>query len=871
MESDLDFFPDYLNGYQFDDGEGEEVEEEEIKYHYIEILDAPRELLPPVELTLKDLSHIANELGLIKLCWPEIEHPEFENRVNFPESYLANSNKEKLLLLYTENFRRQFSYKYPHRKQLFLASNNECGMQKMVCNTIRLTTLPYPEIETWQDCAKFVGNALRFEPFEIPTLIPNRFYSPHTTFVRKSGQPHELACVLCSLLIGLGYDAYVVFGYAVRDITLRIMSRVDSPYPPDEKQEDVRDEGEDNKKYTVKPPRDLRSKFLLMMEQKKIDQIKAEQEREAELERQREEEEERPPPDDLEGMRFHFWVLIRTEGRAIDENTFVEPSTGYAHPVNSPLYSGIESVWNHLNYWVNMQDCKEGLGTIDYNLHDVEKWEHLLIGEPTQWRVTVENLNMDDEEAALAKIMEEKHLDMPISWSMKISIPHKALKQKYPEGMISTWYKKTLVEEYAPYIQYDGLLTKIMRYKDFDCTECITVEQIYENRQDKLKKIVYDLKSDLVTEYFGPGREDAVIEHTYSNKDTDSNKRIIKFNHKARYDGLEKIEFEREHMVEYYIDRDDLFYFREVFYARKGQPPPGFTESHRKLILRIIEKYERNHKVPASHDIATREFAIVDRQILLKYHFGEGRVTCSTRNFNKPSIAESGEGMKFTPELTWGYVAEIGAKPPTQLELFLLFQKMLKEEEKSLSRIREIEDQVAEFLTLRDHEMAFPKLDVSLFNIEQNEEYRQGMLEKEKQEQEYKEREIEDAGVEYLTPYLTLLGNPESVTPVEAFKIKEKCLSDFKQLLLNRAICIQKQFEHWTQYLKDRQQWYNINQDTVTEEDEIKYFQEVNDLTFLLQCYEIRLARHRDLSFFRYEAVVRYLNAQLKPLIETFG
>ncbi|EFA07399.2 hypothetical protein TcasGA2_TC016381 [Tribolium castaneum] len=171
MESDLDFFPDYLNGYQFDDGEGEEVEEEEIKYHYIEILDAPRELLPPVELTLKDLSHIANELGLIKLCWPEIEHPEFENRVNFPESYLANSNKEKLLLLYTENFRRQFSYKYPHRKQLFLASNNECGMQKMVCNTIRLTTLPYPEIETWQDCAKFVGNALRFEPFEIPTLI----------------------------------------------------------------------------------------------------------------------------------------------------------------------------------------------------------------------------------------------------------------------------------------------------------------------------------------------------------------------------------------------------------------------------------------------------------------------------------------------------------------------------------------------------------------------------------------------------------------------------------------------------------------------------------------------------------------------------
>lgn len=77
--------------------------------------------------------------------------------------------------------------------------------------------------------------------------------------------------------------------------------------------------------------------------------------------------------------------------------------------------------------------------------------------------------------------------------------------------MLSTWYKKTLVEEYAPYIQYDGLVTKIMRFKDFFCTECVIVEQIYENRQDKLRKIVYDLKSDIVKEYFGPGREDAVI------------------------------------------------------------------------------------------------------------------------------------------------------------------------------------------------------------------------------------------------------------------------------------------------------------------------------------------------------------------------
>ena len=85
------------------------------------------------------------------------------------------------------------------------------------------------------------------------------------------------------------------------------------------------------------------------------------------------------------------------------------------------------------------------------------------------------------------------------------------LKQKYPEGVMTTWYKRTLVEEYAPYVQYDGMVVKITRFKDFDCTIPTRVEDLYENRQDKLRKIVFDYNTQYITEYFGPGREDAVI------------------------------------------------------------------------------------------------------------------------------------------------------------------------------------------------------------------------------------------------------------------------------------------------------------------------------------------------------------------------
>lgn len=158
-----------------------------------------------------------------------------------------------------------------------------------------------------------------------------------------------------------------------------------------------------------------------------------------------------------------------------------------------------------------MQNSCKNLAEIDYNLHDISKWEHLLIGEPITWRETAEDFNMDDEEKALAKIMEEKHLDMPISWSEKISIPHNVLAEKYPDGMIKTWYKKTLVEEYAPYVNYDGLVTKITRYADFDCTDCTRIEHVYKNRQDYLVKIIYNTKNNQVTEYFENGRDDAVI------------------------------------------------------------------------------------------------------------------------------------------------------------------------------------------------------------------------------------------------------------------------------------------------------------------------------------------------------------------------
>lgn len=103
----------------------EEGEYEEISPRIFSLIDVTE------PLTIESLNNAIYELGVVNLCWPEITEPVFETRTSFPISYYTNSTKERLLLAYAENFRRQynFHYKYKFRKPLLLQAPNECGLQ----------------------------------------------------------------------------------------------------------------------------------------------------------------------------------------------------------------------------------------------------------------------------------------------------------------------------------------------------------------------------------------------------------------------------------------------------------------------------------------------------------------------------------------------------------------------------------------------------------------------------------------------------------------------------------------------------------------------------------------------------------------------
>lgn len=448
----------YLIKRTNEDGENDQEE-----FSFFNLLDQPRVLPEPVNLTFQHLKDVGYDLGLIDLCWPEEIKPIFENRTDFPIKYITHTEKERVLLVYTKNFRKKFIRKYPNRKPLFLVRDNECGVLKMVCTTVKPTALPYPVFEMWDTCADFIGDHIKFETLESkPLLLPNHLYSPHTTLLRQSGTSFEISTVLCSILIGVGYDAYVVSGYADRDIALRIMVRVDCPFPPFKEEEEKPPEKSKIEKYAIKPPNDYKSKFLMMMEQRERDKLFKQDLQAAERERLRLLEEEKPPFDELDGQRIHAWVLIKAGFKGIKEHFFIESTTGRPYSLNTTKYFGIESVWNHQNYWVNIQDCSKGLDTIDYTLTNNEKWIHLLAGEPFELRIQKEKDLGDDDTSR--DMFVEKHLDMPQPWPLRLYVSHERLQGRFPDGGCRvTNYKRVLVEQFAPFASPDGLTKRLTR------------------------------------------------------------------------------------------------------------------------------------------------------------------------------------------------------------------------------------------------------------------------------------------------------------------------------------------------------------------------------------------------------------------------
>ena len=92
--------------------------------------------------------------------------------------------------------------------------------------------MPFTQLYNHEDCAKFVSNYLEYEELAEPNKLPEVIPSPANVLDEwQTGDCFDFAIVLCSLLIGVGYNAYVVYGTAPKEITTKDESDMDCPFP----------------------------------------------------------------------------------------------------------------------------------------------------------------------------------------------------------------------------------------------------------------------------------------------------------------------------------------------------------------------------------------------------------------------------------------------------------------------------------------------------------------------------------------------------------------------------------------------------------------------------------------------------------------
>ncbi|XP_032882561.1 dynein regulatory complex subunit 7 isoform X3 [Amblyraja radiata] len=702
--------------------------------------------------------------------------------MHYPEPYQQNTAKERTMLQYAENFRQQYEYLYPDRKPLLLSPLNECKMQKFVSTTLRPTLLNHKELYTWKGCATFVSDFLIVDSLDLITEVPSYLFASTTILKCQKGNSFDFSTLLCSILLGVGYDAYCVSGYATKEICLMDETKEICPLLQEDDKNKKKEIMPPVKKYTVKPVRELQSKFEINQEARR-----------------------------------------RAEKILDDEQ--------------------------------KQKDYEEMINNVRFDLGDPVKWEYMLPSENQEIVVPDSYEYLDEGEDDDEKDV-EKIFDMPPSWAQQIVIPAKDIETRCPKGEKIIQYKKANLEKYAPYLNIDGMVKRLIEYEDIECTSFLKVTEWYANRRDNLEKIERNMKTRTITEYFRNGRHLALRKHVFRSSEPETD-RTMKFNGKLRVDGLmSRVETPTE-MIGKFRDRPDFLIYRHTVFAKrlKKVKLPGASHSNYRTILKIIERFARNRKKPAHQDVAEQIFLITSEHVQLTYHREDDRITAVKREFIlPPNLMQKDDQEVNMDQIVMTFEVDPLVKPCKNVVLYQTMIGLLKAQTTSMQAVRDSEHEVREILKDRAAERRANELTISVYDTERNEKAKEHRRTQMRIEEEQRLRRAEEE-VDYLAPFLARLGQPKKITKKVAMTLRSDCLADMKQRLIDKANLIQSRFEKEALELQNKQQWYQQNQISMTKEDEQAYLSYCSEAMFRIHILELRLNKHKERAPTRYLAL----------------
>jgi len=380
--------------------------------------------------------------------------------------YAGNTPKEELLLEHVREFEEQFVQVYGNRF-LFLCPPNEFGVPKFLPTTLRATHLAFKELYEYRSCAHFLSDFINYEELNPPNKYPTVIPAPSSVLKWQAGDCFDMSITLCSLLLGVGYDAYCVSGFAPRFITTRNEARSTCPLLEEDvmgflkKKEQAGAEEDDDTAFTIPKKVPLKSQYM-----EKISKEKEDSERRAMEEETRSDSDDDPSSDEdeFENRRIHCWVMVRKGSREVPEDLYIEPTTGRVYPLGKCPYLKIDLIWNNKNLWVNMQQV--AASQVEMELFNSQYFEYVMLDPEAAKESLGQGAYADEEPGATEEAdgsdkkrteSATQFLDMPSSWCERPEITREAFHARCYQGEKTTFYNKVKVEQYAPYSQAGGI------------------------------------------------------------------------------------------------------------------------------------------------------------------------------------------------------------------------------------------------------------------------------------------------------------------------------------------------------------------------------------------------------------------------------
>mmetsp|Transcript_17952 Transcript_17952/g.56287 ORF Transcript_17952/g.56287 Transcript_17952/m.56287 type:complete len:580 (-) Transcript_17952:1261-3000(-) len=555
--------------------------------------------------------------------------------------------------------------------------------------------------------------------------------------------------------------------------------------------------------------------------------------------------------------------MVRGCKRDVEETVFVESTTGRIFPMASAPYLGVEAVFNAENYWVNMQGIHTLASELDLSLANSACWEHVLTDQAPRTKCSPPCCEVNElgGRAHAAMLLQKSStnppvmcgsLDLPSSWVSKITIGRGDFHLRYPpDGQRSMYYSRSKLELYTDNKHEQAMTMRVSLYKD--TARSILVESIeyFRLRHDCLdKRHRYPLCGKTV-EHFLPGRAFSLRQLT----EISGRRRKLMFYVEARQDGLVcREDILGVKVLERFQGRSDRLVYRSVAVGQNrapGSSKPLYTLPNSEacgelMVNKMAQKYSRLETSKRfSLELAKRTFYIYQGRIRTQYHYEPTRITRCTSHHVKGRHSSSRVALpRSHVHVTHSNlhadprcVADVST--PASFD-FEDQQAVLAAERDCLTEIRRAQLEVLELLRLRQQEE-------SSFVIDRNALMKSVHGEPFGNCQEASQsKSVQACTIDYLTPFLQHVQNPNDMSFDEAQHVRDACLRSLKERLIERANILMTSLNEENAKLAKKQAMFQRNQreNDAKAEDEFEHF--CSESMFRIQILEQRLSSHQE-------------------------